>query len=314
MDYSYFYKRSFNINEVTPEVNYDLFLSAFDDCDRTKNIYNWVTATEKKWLLFPQYHYDGDIGGDFFKSEAIDEDQFILDLFENGIGINSEMKLCIDCTGFLIPHLVFLMGYLDNIGVKSFDMIYTEPERYEDGENTRFSEIVDPPKTIPGFSSRISTIKNNREILIVTAGYHEELLIKTMNDKKHVHHKYCITGFPSLQPDMYQENILRIKSIKETIGERMEYLHSPAYDPFLAAQMFNDIVNKVYQSSLTNTDLNNIYIAPISTKPQAIGAALFYLWNKDTLPINIIYPCSQNHILGHAIGVKRTWCYTIELP
>lgn len=60
MDFTKFYKHSFNPKEEGfnyPE--YDLFISAYDECDRTRIPYDRVPAKQKIWMLFPQYIYKG---------------------------------------------------------------------------------------------------------------------------------------------------------------------------------------------------------------------------------------------------------------
>jgi len=109
-----------------------------------------------------------------------------------------------------------------------------------------------------------------------------------------------------LQADMYQENVLKIYHAKESIGEIVPR-YAPAFDPFVTAQTISEIIDE-------NPDYSNIYLSPLSTKPQTLGIALYYLWNFSSKPINIIFPYSEKYYPKTANGIKKTWKYSLELP
>ena len=147
---------------------------------------------------------------------------------------------------------------------------------------------------------------NTNDMLIVCSGYDEQLFAAVASDKSYCRHKYHIIGFPSLQPDMYQESMLRFYNIKESIGTSSRRF-APAFDPFVTAQTIEEIVGEIQNPT-------NIYLSPLSTKPQTIGMALYYLYSKAEKSVNILFPFSMEYTSGHTVGVKRTWKYTIELP
>jgi hypothetical protein len=80
---------------------------------------------------------------------------------------------------------------------------------------------------------------------------------------------------------------------------------APAFDPFVTAQIINEIIEE-------NPNSTNIYLSPLSTKPQTVGMALFYITNYNKLPISIVFPYSKTYTSKHAEGIKRTWKYTVE--
>lgn len=55
MDYTIFYKDSYDNGDLTDSPNYDVFLSAFDNCNRTNEVFSRVKSAQKKWFIFPQY-------------------------------------------------------------------------------------------------------------------------------------------------------------------------------------------------------------------------------------------------------------------
>jgi len=149
--------------------------------------------------------------------------------------------------------------------------------------------------------------QTDNDLLIIAAGYDDNLIAKVSQEKNYCKKKYYIIGFPSLQPDMYQESIFKIYSAKESIGENITPKYAPAFDPFITAQMIHDIVEE-------NAKVSNIYLSPLSTKPQAVGIILYYIWNYNRHSLNIIFPFSNHYTSKNAIGIKRTWKYTFEYP
>ena len=107
---------------------------------------------------------------------------------------------------------------------------------------------------------------------------------------------------------MYKENILKIFQVKESIGQSFDKnKYAPAYDPFVTAQVIDDIIKE-------NPYHTNIYLSPLSTKPQTLGIIFYYLWNFEKLPLNIVFPYSKTYLPKTATGIKKTWKYTFELP
>jgi hypothetical protein len=303
MDFSIFYKKSFD-NGVIDEKEYDLFFSAYYNCERTSLIFDKIDSKLKIWIDFP--HYKNVVQGEsFYKCTSYKEDECFIDLFER-VNIDNATRICIDITGFIRPHLIFFANAIHRKGVKKIDFLYSEPQHYEKAEETNFSGFVDAVRPIEGCVSSINFPNTDNDLLIITAGYDDNLIARVSNEKNKIKKKYYVLGFPSLQPDMYQESILKMYQAKESIGNRIDK-YAPACDPFVTAQIINEIL-------LENPNHSNIYLSPLSTKPQALGIAIFYLWNYQTMPINIIFPFSNTYHSKTAKGIKRTWRYTVELP
>lgn len=307
MDYSIFYKTSFLNGEIGEE-EYDIFFSGFDNCDRTKTIFDKIKSKRKIWFNFPHYHLGGipkDKPCEIYTHVSYKEDDFFIDFFAN-VKPDISGKICIDITGFIRPHLIYFIKFLYLNGVKKMDFLYTEPHFYKNAEDTTFSGFIDEVKLIEGCGSSIVNSNTDKDILITTAGYDDKLIAKISQHKSKIKNKFYILGFPSLQPDFYQESILKIYNAKESIGA-ITSRYAPAYDPFVTAQVINEILTE-------NGDFTNVYLSPLSTKPQTLGMAFYYLWNFEKLPINIIFPYSKNYLTKTAIGIKKTWKYTFELP
>lgn len=290
------------------KLHYDVFISAFDGCERTIATYDKILAEGKYWIVFPQYRQKKeDLPEYYITSDKLLESEFIPEIIEK-IELKGG-KICIDSTGFLIPHLIFLIQFLNRIGISQYDIIYSEPTSYKKAEETEFTRSVNVPRPIEGYSTSAKNINGN-DALIIFAGFNDALVTAVARNKSKSLYKYLLTGFPSLQADMYQQNLIQLSKSKESIGETyVTNLKAPAYDPFVAANKLQDIVSELMEDKY---NIEYIHVAPLSTKPMAIASALIYL-TYPQCPIDIIYPPSDTYVSGHAIGIKRTWRYTIEL-
>ncbi len=304
MDYSIFYKTSYENGKVDCGKGYDFFFSAFDNCERTSIIFENILAEQKIWINFPHYNTNYS-NSDVYQCVSYKEDECFIDLFEK-IDILSESNICIDITGFIRPHLIYFIKVLSRIGIKKIDFLYSEPILYRNAEDTSFSGFIDEVKLIEGCGSDIVLPGAENDILIIASGYDDKLIAKVSNYKSKIKNRYYLLGFPSLQPDMYQESILKMYNAKDSIGHRNDRF-APANDPFITAQVINDIVEE-------NPNHSNIYLSPLSTKPQTLGIAFYYLWNFEVKPVNIIFPYSNVYFPKTASGIKKTWKYTFELP
>lgn len=308
MDFTKFYKYSFNPEEEFNCPEYDLFLSAYDECERTRIPYDKVKAKKKLWMLFPQYQYKGEKPKEeFYLSEGKSESEYFKDFFSQYDKDElSKMSICVDSTGFLRPHFIYLIAYLDFCGLKRLDVLYTEPGRYSKADETDFSLNVDKVRSVEGCTNNPLIAEEMNDVLIVCSGYDEKLFAQVASNKSNCKHKYHIIGFPSLQLDMYQESMLRFYKIQESVGSSIRKF-APAFDPFVTAQTIDEILQGIPNAA-------NIYLSPLSTKPQTLGMVLYYLYFKREKAVSILFPFSMEYTSGHTEGVKRTWRYTVELP
>jgi hypothetical protein len=310
MDYSIYY--STQHANVTDEsfTKYDLFFSGFDHCTRTMQVYEEIEATKKIWFIFPQYSdikkEDYQKYTDCYSVDSFEEDTYFENLL-NLYPVNENSKLCIDITGIIRPHLIFLIKLLYTKGIKKIDFLYTEPMHYERAENTSFTGITGSVEPVKWCNSENNEPNLENDLLVIATGYDDQLVQKVLQEKIRVKTKYHIVGFPSLQLDMYQESMLKLNHTRELVENNSYIEFAPAMDPFITAQVIHDIVEK-------NITATNIYLCPISTKPHTLGIALYYLMNYKEKPVSIIFPYSRKYNIKTAVGMKRIWKYTFELP
>lgn len=301
---------------------YDYLISSFTQADRVKCVFEKCQAAQKHWLVLSEYGIHKDkhpTENEIVKTSILKtkEEKALTEINDwwNGLGINNAASLCIDATGFLRPTLLFLMKLLDLAGIKKYDVLYAEPTIYVAQEHTKFSDDFSEVKTIPFFGGIHEHKLQTRNLLIIAAGY-EDKLIKEVAEKHNVSEKILIYGFPPLRADMFQESILRLYNAEQAIGDKYKYNASTAYfapanDPFVTANMLRHIIKK----ETHNSQDYNIYLSPLSTKPQVLGFGLFYIAEKrDKTPCSIVFPFANEYTRESTKGIGRIWRYTIEIP
>lgn len=273
MDYSFYYRKELKLEEDWGE--WDLFLSAFNLSDRLKKVYQDVSAKQKFWLIFPEYNFnEGEINADepHISVEGKSESEQLSSIINSlDLTLYKNKNICIDITGFMRPQLLELLLYFNVLGFEKIDFIYSEPSTYAKREKTQFTfGAVSETRSILGYSGTTKAT-DGKDLLIIASGYDSTLISKVAQQKENSEIVHVI-GFPSLRPDMYQENILRTLAVEDSfIGNNREsHIFAPASDPFETANIIKDYI-------LNNDCLNrfkHIYISPLSTKAQTLGIGL----------------------------------------
>lgn len=317
MNYSYFYKQYYkDLAELESLPIFDIFISNFVNSQRVIEPAEHIPAHRKVWFecegIVPNLFLDGK------EYVALKSNEDFITLLRTLKSYELTTKrICVDATGFNIPYLMYLMRCMAEFKVKNFDMIYTEPIRYKNAENTQFSDMLSEVKLIEGMRG-LNTSRNDNDLLIIAAGYDHSRIADVANNRKDCKKKVLLFGFPAISPGMFQENILRAYKAEEAIATECfkdmdSNIYAPAYDPFVTAQEIKEYILKQQKSN--HKDFTSIYMAPLSTKPHAIGMALYFLWEAGWgKNINLIYPFCQQYIVDNSDGIARVWKYKIELP
>ena len=315
-DYSIYYKTQLPVESDWGSGNeWDIFVSAYMNDERVQRAFDRARAPMKRWIVLPEYQYpSGSLsGGDVFVGVPSDEATYVRAFWDTLGPDASKLSVCIDITGFIRSYLLFFIRWLFENGVRKFDVIYSEPIRYVKQEQTLFSDIaVEEVRQVAGYEGQhVPDVKN--DLLIIGAGYEDHLISHVATNKDNAQ-KILLFGFPSLRADMYQENVLRAHLAEESVGARAEdasrTFFAPANDPFVTADVLHNIVTKMNERA----KITNLYICPISTKPQALGFALFYLTERLNGPTSLIFPFCKTYSPETSAGITRIWKYTVELP
>ena len=295
---------------------WDFLLSAYDETERVQKPFSDIRAHHKQWIVHEEYgfveaerpHKAIELPGSFDPPAIF---QYAREQFNHLQGAS----ICIDSTGFIRPHFLVLLRALKDIGIRSFDVLYSDPVRYVEDENTQFiTGPVVKVEQVPGYEGVHRAPVEASDLLVIGAGYDFEQIARAC-DAKRRSKKYVLTGLPSLQPHMYQESVLRMNQATEWTGTlaQQQRLYASANHPFTVAQVLHDLVSREDQeSSARGISRGNLYLCPIGPKPHVLGFGLYYLRELEGGPASIIYPFAAGYSRLTTQGLRRTWQYRIE--
>lgn len=300
--------------------DYELFISAYTEEDIVIKTFNNIKANKKLYLIFPEYNLNIDnIDSEIFEHTIIDhnikEAEYINAMCKKYISGQNIEKICIDTTGFNKPYLVYLLFWFKEKGINNFDLIYTEPQRYLKSDKTKFSEnIIESRNIVSPYESYVKA--GESDLFIINVGYDSKLVNKVINNVI-AKEKKPLIGFPSLQSIMYQENILNLIKSRTELGlkENDELLYAPANNPFITAHVISEYVKKYVKTN--KNAVKNIHLAPLATKAQTIGMALFYIfensiYDEQDISLHIHYPFTDSYSASSSEGYFRINKYTVE--
>ncbi|CAC9973712.1 hypothetical protein [Flavobacterium panici] len=324
MKYSYLYKSK--LEDITPSLvsrtfNHDLFISAYNESERVNFVFDNVSSKDKHWIIFPEYEFSPSeikkLGGlifDYSNEKNLDESGIIIDYYNNGAKNFFEQKkrVCIDITGFIRPHLVFLIRLLEKEKVENIEFIYSEPSNYVKKENTVFSDDFIEIRGVIGCLNSHDPDTNN-DILIIGSGYDHQMISRIAKAKPEAK-KIQVLGFPSLKADMFQENVLKVYQSEEDVSsgdfsiDDENVILAPANDPFVTAQLISDYIKKEEKKK----PITNIYLCPLSTKAQTLGMALYYVCECLGKPASILFPFSKKYSRETTQGISNILIYEVQ--
>ena len=316
VDYTIFYKSPLDPDgDWAKDQTWDVFISAFNTSERVRRVFESAQAKDKHWIVHAEYAFAPEqrpaSGNVFMSRDEIREDDCIQEFLSKNCPDIKTGTLCIDISGFMRPHLMFLIRVLKAKGVRSFDALYSEPKQYVRREATELAKWrVTEVRPVSGFEgTHQPSLGADDDLLIIGAGYEHHLMGQVANAKTNTR-KIQLFGFPSLQADFYQENMLNAHKAAEAVSATNEKhpLFAPANDPFVTAAVLHEKVTEERRHGV-----KNIYLCPLASRPQALGFALYYLYEGIEESVSIIYPFATRYAHETTIGIARIWKYHIEL-
>tara|TARA_R100001198_G_scaffold14097_1_gene6375 strand:- start:1699 stop:2649 length:951 start_codon:yes stop_codon:yes gene_type:complete len=294
-------------------VSWDLFISAYNNSQRVQTVFQNVPATRRSWWVIPEYSYGADdlaeLDDPIVLAPGSEAQVIKAGLAGSGFDPTTDKRLCIDITGLMRPHILFLMAHLQDVGVTQFDFLYTEPAQYSRRAETRFSIGEDiRVVSVEGYVGAHNS-DTTGDLLVIGIGYDHHLISHAIQAKENAR-VIELHSFPSLSADMYHESILRLDRVgseRSRVGNEVQF--SSANDPFVVAASLAAAV----RIAETRRRVTNIYFSPLATKPQAVGFGLHYLKRMRGTPASIIYPLRPNYDKETSTGVGRSWVYPIHL-
>lgn len=213
--------------------------------------------------------------------------------------------IAVDISCFTKPYFFALLKFLkEQEQVAHVTVLYTEPLSYlfsaGDYRSYHSTSGALSVMEMPGFPG--SDTRTTNRLLVIMLGFDGEL-------SSHVYDAIApdelivINGFPSYSPkfkDISLMNNEKLLGAGELSSASMEF--SCADNPF---EIFNllELLRRQRPDSFFN-------VAPLGTKPMALGACLFAL---NTPGVRVVYPFPEEYAYQTTIDCWNSWAYEIPL-
>lgn len=213
----------------------------------------------------------------------------------------SATKVALDISCFTKPYFFCLLKYLkEQTMISDVTVFYTEPMSYvfSKGLYQSYHSTSGPLSVmeIPGFPG--NDTRTTKKVLVVLLGFDGELSSFITEDVA-PDDTLVINGFPAYAPKFKEISLINNEKllISSATGP---VLYSRANSPF---EIFN-LLEHLYEKE-TSAFFN---IAPIGTKPMALGACLFALVYPA---VRIVYPLPQKYADVTTQECWNSWSYEI---
>ncbi len=218
--------------------------------------------------------------------------------------IKSSDKIGIDISCLTKPYLYFLIKLLkERFNITTLHVFYTEPQSYlfTNGLFNTFHTSSGPLEIleIPGYSGQEE--RGAKRKLVILLGFDGDLS-KEINEDVSPSETIIINGFPSYTPKFKDISLIANEKLVSDHNIRVEY--SRANNPFEIYNLLQSIKEK-YQDEFAF-----INVAPLGTKPMALGACLFALHNPT---VRVVYPLPENYEKKYAAMCWNSWKYILPL-
>jgi len=211
-------------------------------------------------------------------------------------------RIGIDISCFTKPFFFLIMKMMKlTYKLEKISVFYTEPKSYifPEGlyDSYRSSEGPLQIIEIPGFTGMAR--RQGKRILVILIGFDGDLSSEISEDVA-PQETTIINGFPGYEPKF--KDISLISNEKLINNPRNSLTYSRANNPFETYNILDKIKNE-------NKD-DFINIAPLGTKPMALGACMYALHNPD---VRIVYPMPLTYRMKTTDNCSKSWMYEIPL-
>lgn len=211
-------------------------------------------------------------------------------------------KIGIDISCFTKPYFYFIIKFLkEKYGIQNITVFYTEPKSYlfTQGLFNTFHTSSGPLSILemPGYPGL--ELRGSKRKLIILLGFDGDLS-KEINEDVSPNDTIVVNGFPSYTPKF--KDISLIANEKLVSDQNITIRYARANNPFEVYNLLKTIKNEEKGDFFLN-------IAPLGTKPMALGACLFALHNPE---VRIVYPLPEFYDNKYSDMSWSSWLY--ELP
>ncbi|MFP4642120.1 MAG: hypothetical protein ACLFPU_08095 [Dehalococcoidia bacterium] len=227
------------------------------------------------------------------------------------IGVNGK-NLLIDITGLSEPVIFFMLKLVcEDVKPAHLFLAYTEPYRYKakplpSSEDVfELTERLIGLKALPGFMRR--TIPSRKPIITLLIGF-EGKRAKYVCDTMEIaaENIRVIFGFPGFRPGWQYLAYGSNQSMFEHFQAHRFMCPASANNPFEAYSTLEEILGNQMQIGIDS----EMMIAPVGTKPHAVGAAMFVLHHWETTRLIYDFPVKARQYRSEGYG--RTLIYNLS--
>ena len=223
-----------------------------------------------------------------------------VDALKKSSKISSSKKIVIDISTVITPYLFLLLKYLHVCNPTSeIIIVNTIPHDYNYNQtpfisyksssgNLRTEEII-------GFSGINGAHQSND--LYILIGFESSLALKVEDDSSY-NRLFIVNTLPSY----YQKykDISSISNYQLLAPNNHNMLYAPAINPF---EVYNILEKQIEKGK-------GITIAPLCTKPIALGVCMYALKNPN---IRVVYPFSDSYDFNRTHDVYTSYVYRLTL-
>lgn len=211
-------------------------------------------------------------------------------------------NIAIDISCFTKPYFFYLIKFFkEQCKIGSIIVYYTEPKSYlfPHGIFSSYHSSTGPLTIleIPGFPGYEERGENR--MLVILLGFDGDLS-KEINEDISPSETMVVNGFPSYSPKF--KDISLVLNEKLTSNKSVAIKYSQANNPFEVFNLLEDIKNKNKKWFIN--------IAPLGTKPMALGACLFALNYPE---VRVVYPLPETYEKVTTDKCWNSWRYIIPL-
>lgn len=230
-----------------------------------------------------------------------DASECIKSFMETGFCLSPEMNVAIDISCFTKPYFYVVLKYLkDHVKIPLISVFYTEPKSYVfSGSLLKSFHSTSGPLSvmeIPGFPGEES--RNAKKILVVLLGFDGELS-SFITDEISPDKTIIINGFPGYFPKFKDVSMIN----NEKLVGSSEVKYARANNPFEVYNLLDSLKRSYTEKAFFN-------IAPLGTKPMALGACLFAINNPT---VRVVYPLPEQYESVTTDKSWSSWEYVIPL-
>ena len=219
------------------------------------------------------------------------------------VGFDSVKKLGLDLSCLTKPYFFFLLKLLkERFNFQVASIFYTEPQSYlfQKGLFNTFHTNTGPltVEELQGFPGERDN--RSKRKLIYLLGFDRDLS-KEINVDVSPNETVVINGFPSYSSKF--KDISLVTNERLVSDHNIKVRYAKANNPFEVYNLLEAIKNEDRDETFMN-------IAPLGTKPMALGACLFALHNPD---VRIVYPMPEKYDDKYSDDCWNSWKYSLPL-